>query len=145
MMATTETRTVQGSCYCGAVRFSVGLPTLFCGHCHCSMCRRMHGAGYVTWLAVPHSRFSVDAGEKDLVRFASSDHGTRSFCARCGSSLLCESTHHPDRIDVVLANLHGPIDREPQLHFYYDHRAEWIAVDDELPRLGGGTGTEPID
>jgi hypothetical protein len=44
----------------------------------------------------------------------------------------------------VLANLHGPIDREPQLHVYFDDRAEWVAVDDGLPRLGGKTGLEPI-
>jgi hypothetical protein len=104
----------------------------------------MHGAGYVTWLAVPPERFSLDAGEADLVRFASSDHGTRSFCARCGSTLLCESTRHPDRVDIVLANMQDPIDRKPQLHFYFDDRADWVAVDDGLPRLGGGTGMEPI-
>ena len=79
----------------------------------------------------------------DLVRLASSEHGSRSFCGRCGSSLLCESTHHPDRVDVVLANLHGPIDREPELHVYFDDRADWVRVDDGLPRLGGKTGLEP--
>lgn len=135
--------TVSGSCFCGAVRFRIALPTLFCGHCHCSMCRRLHGAGFVTWIAVPPERFTLEAGEGDLVRFASSDHGRRSFCARCGSSLLCESSRHPDRIDVVLANLHGPIDREPQLHVYFDDRADWVTVSDDLPRLGGDTGMEP--
>ena len=105
---------VTGSCFCGAVRFAVELPTLGCAHCHCSMCRRAHGAGYVTWIVVPYGRFALEAGEADLTRFRSSDHGTRSFCSRCGSSLFCESTHHPDQIDIVLANLHGPIDRGPQ-------------------------------
>jgi hypothetical protein len=134
---------VTGSCFCGTVRFTVGLPTLFCGHCHCSMCRRSHGAGYVTWLSVPRERFSVDAGSEALVRFRSSDHGTRSFCKVCGSSLLCESTRHPDQIDVVLANLHGPIDREPQAHIYFDDRVSWVHVEDGLPRLGGASGVEP--
>jgi hypothetical protein len=135
---------VAGSCFCGAVRFRVRLPTLFCAHCHCSMCRRSHGAGYVTWLGVSREQLAFDAGEEDLKRFRSSDHGTRSFCGRCGSSLFCESTHHADRIDVVLANMDGPIDRAPQLHAYFDCRAEWVAVDDALPRLGGDTGIEPL-
>ena len=38
---------------CGTVEFSVALPTLFCGHCHCTMCQRNHGAAYVTWFGVP--------------------------------------------------------------------------------------------
>ena len=136
--------TVSGSCLCGAIRFSVRLPSLFCGHCHCSMCRRNHGAGFVTWFAVPRDQFSLDDGHAELIRFPSSDHGTRSFCGRCGSSLLCESTEHPDQVDIVLANMDGPIDRPPQVHIYFDDRAEWVFVEDGLPRLGGSTGLEPI-
>ena len=135
---------VSGSCFCGAVRFSVRLPTLFCGHCHCSMCRRSHGAAFVTWFAVPRSQLVLEDGEAALARFESSDHGTRSFCSRCGSSLFCESTRHPDQIDIVLANMHGAIDRAPQLHVYFDDRASWVVVEDGLPRLGGVTGLEPI-
>ncbi len=135
---------VPGSCFCGAVRFSAQLPSLFCGHCHCSMCRRSHGAGYVTWFAVPRAQFVLESGEAELARFRSSDHGTRSFCRRCGSSLFCESTRHPDQIDIVLANTHGPIDRPPQFHVYFDDRADWVVVNDGLPRLGGPTGLEAI-
>jgi hypothetical protein len=139
-----EAKTVSGSCFCGAVQFEVRTPTLGCAHCHCTMCRRAHGAVYVTWIAVPYTQFSLAKGEELLTRFRSSEHGTRSFCSRCGSSLFCESTHHPDNIDIVLANLHGPIDREPQVHVYYDDRASWSAIGDRLPRLGGKTGLEPV-
>lgn len=135
---------VPGSCLCGDVRFEVEMPTLFCGHCHCKMCQRNHGAGYVTWIAVKNEQFRVTAGEDRLVRHASSDHGTRSFCGRCGSSLLCASSHHADQIDIVLANLDGPIDRAPQVHIFFDSRSDWIEVEDGLPRLGGETGMEPI-
>ena len=127
--------TASGSCFCGAVRFGATLPTLFCVHCHCSMCRRMHGAGYVTWFAVPSGQFSIEAGEKELVRFRSSDHGVRSFCGRCGSSLFCVSTHHPDVVDIVLANMNDPIDRPPQAHIFFENRVDWMPVDDRLPQL----------
>ncbi len=135
---------VTGSCFCGAVRFSVKPPSLFCTHCHCTMCQRAHGAAYVTWFAVPYAQFSIDTGADVLQRFASSDHGTRSFCSRCGSSLFCESKHKPDHIDIVLANLSAPLDRSPQAHAYWDDRAAWDRADDGLPKLGGKTGVEPI-
>jgi GNAT superfamily N-acetyltransferase len=106
------------------------------------MCRRNHGAGFVTWFAIGRDQFRLEAGERELVRFDSSDHGARSFCSRCGSSLLCESARHPDQIDIVLANMHGPIDREPQVHVYFDDRVSWISVADGLPRMGGATGME---
>jgi hypothetical protein len=137
------TESMSGGCYCGAVRFHVAPPTQFCAHCHCSMCRRSHGAGYVTWIAVPRSQFRLLAGEQQLTHFRSSDHGTRSFCATCGSTLFCESTRHPDRIDIVLANFDGPIDVQPQAHIFFDDRVDWVRVADDLPRLGGASGLEP--
>lgn len=137
-------RAVDGGCLCGAIRFSVVMPTLFCGHCHCSMCRRNHGAAYVTWLAVPRSHVSIERGEDQLTRYQSSQHGSRSFCSRCGSSLFCVSTGHPDVIDIPLANMDGPIDRVPESHIYFDDRAAWTTVADDLPRLGGPSGLEPV-
>jgi len=129
---------------CGAVRFAVDLPTLFCAHCHCSMCRRAHGAGFVTWFGAPYESFRVTAGADKLVRYASSDHATRSFCGTCGSSLFFESTQRPDQLDIVLANMDTAIDREPEFHVFTDVRADWVHVTDELPRLGGPTGYEPL-
>ena len=136
--------TVSGSCLCGAVRFRVRLPTLFCGHCHCSMCRRNHGAGFVTWFAVPRVQLEVVSGRDELRRYASSTHGSRTFCGNCGSSLFCESENHPDQVDIPLANVDDPIDRAPQVHVYFDSRAPWVRVADDLPRLGGPTGMEPL-
>ena len=52
----------SGSCLCGAVRFTASLPSLVCAHCHCSMCRRNHGAGYVTWFAVPRAQLVIESG-----------------------------------------------------------------------------------
>jgi hypothetical protein len=138
------TERVDGSCLCGQIEFHAILPALFCAHCHCSMCRRGHGAAYVTWFAVPYDRFVIDAGADALIRYPSSDHGTRTFCGRCGSSLFCESTERSDHIDIVLANMHSAIDKAPQAHAYFDDRAGWTELGDELPRLGGGSGMEPI-
>ena len=133
---------VSGSCFCGAVQFEIELPTEFCGHCHCSMCRRPHGASFVTWTGVPPERFRITAGEHDIVRFRSSERGTRSFCRHCGSQMICQI--EPDMIDIALASLHGKIDREPEAHYYYDSRAEWTRVNDDLPKLGGESGMEPL-
>jgi hypothetical protein len=135
---------VRGACLCGAVRLTVTMPTLFCGHCHCTMCRRNHGAAYVTWIAVPHAQVTIDAGAGELIRYQSSEHGSRSFCRRCGSSLLCVSERHPEIVDIPLANLEGTIDRLPESHFYFDDRAAWTRVADDLPCFGGRSGLEPL-
>lgn len=109
------------------------------------MCRRAHGAAYVTWFGAARERFKVTSGESTLVRFHSSDHGVRSFCGRCGSTLFCELDERPGEVDVVLANLEEPLDRRVQMHVFFSDRASWANVGcDGLPRLGGATGFEPI-
>ncbi len=140
-----DTPPVTGSCLCGAVRFSLRLPVSFCLHCHCTLCRRNHGAAYVTWIGVSRESFALDSGEDRLERYDSSEHGWRSFCSRCGSSLFCASREHPDTIDIVLANLHGPVEIAPTAHIFFDDRAPWTSVEDGLPRLGGKTGLEPVE
>ncbi len=144
-MSATNAGPVAGSCFCGAVRFEATPPTTFCAHCHCTMCRRSHGAGYVTWFGIEKKRLEIVKGAEQLVRHVSSDHGARSFCGVCGSALFCESTKHPDTIDVVLANMEGPIDRAPEMHVWFSDRVDWVATDDGLPRLGGASGLEPVD
>ncbi len=140
-----ELPSVTGSCLCGEVRFRVKLPSAFCVHCHCSICRRNHGAAFVTWFAVPKEAFSLEAGEEHLAQYASSPHSKRFFCRHCGSSLYTKSSsHRADQIDVVLANVHGGIDRAPQAHVFYDDHVEWVPIKDSLPRLGGPTGLEPV-
>jgi hypothetical protein len=135
---------ITGSCLCGAVKFRVALPSLFCGHCHCSMCRRNHGAGFVTWFGVLREQLSIEPESATLKHYASSEHGRRSFCGECGSSLFCENAEHPERVDIVLANMDAVIDRKPQFHCYFDHGADWVEVEDSLPRLGGPTGIAPL-
>lgn len=145
-MAGEETGgSARGRCLCGALVVEIGLPTLLCVHCHCTMCQRAHGAGYVTWVGASREHFRILEGGEHVRAYRSSDHGTRSFCGRCGSSLFFESTHRPEMVDVVLANLEDPIDREPELHIYFSDHAQWVRVDDGLPRRGGKSGFEPID
>ena len=139
------TTPIVGSCFCGAVRFSIQPPAGMCCHCHCSMCRRLHGAAYVTWVEMPRAQVQIRSGEDRLRTFDSSSHGKRSFCTGCGSALFCELAERPAHIDVVVANLEGEFDLSPQLHIFYDHRASWTVVGDELPRLGGESGTSPIE
>jgi hypothetical protein len=108
------------------------------------MCRRNHGAAFVTWFGVGTDQLTIDEGSAYLVRHASSEHGSRSFCSRCGSSLFCDHSDQPGRVNVVLAAMEAPIDREPEVHTFFDSRAPWITLADSLPRLGGKTGVEPL-
>ena len=125
----------EGHCLCGAVRFAITPPTLFCVHCHCRFCRAAHGAPLVTWAGAREDRFAYTAGE-DLVRwYQSSPQSRRGFCSVCGSTLFYVSTLSPGEIHVARALIPGDIDRAPQAHVFFDHHQSWLECTDELPKI----------
>jgi hypothetical protein len=128
----TDIRTVTGGCLCGAVRFSAELPSKWCAHCHCTMCRRAHGAGYVTWVGFEEPQFRLDEGAEHLRWYASSAEAQRGFCDTCGSTMLFRSSKWPGEIHIALANIADPIDRQPQANVFHDTHVDWMPLDDAL-------------
>jgi len=126
-------RKVEGGCFCSAVRFAIELPSKWCAHCHCSMCRRIHGAGYVTWVGVDSSRFRLLADGR-LRWYESSPGARRGFCTTCGSSMLFESIRWSGETHVALACLDEAIDRRPEAHAFYEAHVDWMPVDESLPK-----------
>ena len=134
---------VQGSCLCGAVHFEATLPSRFCAHCHCSNCRRAHGAAFVTWVGFRNEQLQLVAGRNRMVDYRTETDATRSFCSCCGTTLFYRGPRWSGEIHVARANIDGEIDRHPSSHVYVDHRASWWSVSDDLPQYGGESGTEP--
>ena len=125
----------EGQCLCGAVRFAITPPSLFCVHCHCRFCRAAHGAGFVTWVGAHEDRFAYLAG-KDLVHwYQSSPQSRRGFCSVCGTTMFYVSTLSPGEVHVARALISGDIDRAPQAHVFFDHRPPWIECADDLPKI----------
>ena len=139
-----EAPIIRGSCLCEAVRFEVVPPTKWCAHCHCTMCRRAHGAGMVTWFGVHRSSFQLLAGAERLKWYQSSAAARRGFCSNCGTPMFFEGERWPDEIHIARATVAGTIDREPSVHVFYDARSRWLEGHDQLKKLGGPSGFEPL-
>jgi hypothetical protein len=119
----------EGSCLCGDVRFVLSLPSRWVAHCHCSLCRRAHGAAFVTWVGMAQDQVAIVDPHGRLSWHASTAAGRRGFCARCGSTVFFRGDRWPDELHVTLANLHDAVDRAPQLHAYWDTHVDWAGVD----------------
>ena len=132
----SDHRNVEGGCFCSAVRFSIDLPSKWCAHCHCTMCRRTHGAGYVTWVGLDSRHFHL-LQEDQLQWYESSPGARRGFCRTCGSSLFFESTRWSGETHVALACLDEAIDRAPQAHAFHDEHVDWMPLDETLVISGG--------
>ncbi len=138
----SQLQIIRGGCLCGAVGFEVTPPTKWCAHCHCTMCRRAHGAGVVTWFGAHSSSFRLISGTEELKWHQSSPTARRGFCGRCGSSMFFEGERWPGEVHIARATVAGPIDREPAAHVFFDVRVDWLDLDDHLKKLGGPLGTQ---
>lgn len=133
----TTNKQVHGSCLCGAVKFFASLPSKWCAHCHCSMCRKAHGAGYVTWVGFEHDRVSFTQGEDQLAWYESSPGAQRGFCRQCGSSLFFRSKQWPGELHIALGCIDDAIDRQPQANVFFDKHVTWIPIDESLKQVDG--------
>ena len=119
-----------GSCLCGVVRFEAG-PFDAMVHCHCSMCRKHHGAMFATFLEGPADAFRWISGEDAIVTYASSERGLRPFCRHCGS-VVPVVLPHLGRSFVPAGNVAGDPGLRPQFHIFAGSRADWFPITDSL-------------
>jgi len=136
---------ITGACLCEGVRFEVTPPTKWCAHCHCTMCRRAHGASVVTWFGAHSQSLRLLTGADLLKWYQSSAQARRGFCSRCGSMLFFEGERWPGETHIARASVPGRIDREPVAHVYFDVHVDWVQFNDDLKKLGGSTGNQPLE
>jgi len=122
---------MKGRCFCGFVRYeATGTPAQET-NCHCSICRRISAAPFVAWFTVPSEGFRIVSGEP--ASFQSSEHGTRSFCPRCGTPLTFRSSQSPGELDVTSCSLEEPELVPPKDDTWVSSKLPWVALDERLP------------
>jgi hypothetical protein len=119
---------IHGSCLCGGVKWQAEGPLEGMSHCHCSMCRKSHGAPFGTTTAADARSFVWLGGEELIVRFRSSEQAERAFCGRCGSNV-------PDLVDGKAWMPAGCLDEDPGArparHIFVASKAPWYAIPDD--------------
>lgn len=123
----------QGACLCGTVRYEIDGPFGLMMHCHCSMCRKHHGASFATFVSAPLMGFRWLSGADNIGKFSSSAQSERCFCKTCGSvaPALVQSM---DLAICPAGNLVEDIDARPQSHFFVASKAPWYEITDDLPQ-----------
>jgi hypothetical protein len=124
---------VQGRCLCGGVSFEVTGDIGMAMHCHCSMCRKVHGTPFGTEGVVAADGLRWLSGRDLLRRYESSPGNARSFCSRCGS---CAPGELPTGIAMIpLGNLDGDPGARPLGHIFVGSKAPWFEIAGDLPRF----------
>ena len=123
---------IRGSCLCGAVSYEITGAFRFIGHCHCSMCRKSHGAAFATWGIIGPEQFRWTSGAELVEGYRSSPGRERCFCRKCGSSLA--SAHDGKVTEVAVGTVDGDPGARPREHIFVGSKAPWYEIADALPQ-----------
>lgn len=136
---------LRGHCECGRVSFEADGEINDFSHCHCSQCRRMHGAAFATFAGVPRGGFRYLSGENELTVYASSETHDRVFCRVCGSNILVDLSTEPDNLYISMSAVEGDPARPAGYHIYVDSKAPWYEICDDLEQYPADTDSEDPD
>ncbi len=128
---------IRGSCLCGSIRYEVRGPLGPASHCHCSMCRKAHGAAFGTYARVQKADFILISGAEDITSYQSSPEVTRTFCRHCGSTLQFIRATRPNAFALALGTLDDDPTVRPSIHIHIETKVPWLDINDGLPQHVG--------
>lgn len=134
-MNKSHNNSYTGSCLCGEVRYEVQHIGRKMGHCHCSMCRKFHGAAFATFGEAKAGDFRWTQGKELLQSYVADNGTTRQFCKQCGASLTFSAANNESgKVEFALGTLDSKISQRPDAHIYTAYRADWCQIKDNLPK-----------
>ena len=120
----------QGSCLCGAIRYTINGELSEFGYCHCSSCRKASGSAFAANVSVPVEAFDVTSGASHLRSFESSPGKHRHFCGVCASPLFTKVGDTPSVVRIRLGCLDTAFTERPKAHIFVGEKAGWAGLDE---------------
>lgn len=130
---------IKGRCECARVSYEVDGELVDFSHCHCSKCRKLHGAAFATWGGVLRAEFSYTSGESDVKKYAFSDNSDSVFCSHCGSRILVDSRAEADMLYIAMGTVDGEVSCPKGSHEFVGSKAAWYEISDDLPQYDKGS------
>ena len=124
---------LTGKCLCGAISYEIIGPLGAIVNCHCSKCRRWHGAAFRTRCTIKRKNFSWIQGEEYLGKYHSSPFVVKTFCKICGSSLVSLYDDRPEYIGLPIGGLEQDPGSRPVANIYVGSKSPWYEITDNLP------------
>jgi hypothetical protein len=132
----------SGSCYCGAVQFTVSGEPVAMGYCHCDTCRH--------WSAGPVNAFTlwkpdtvrITQGAENIGTYNKTPRSYRKWCKTCGGHIF---TEHPEwGLTDVYAAVIPELQFKAAVHVNYQETVlrikDGVTKLKDLPKEMGGSG-----
>lgn len=127
----SHTDSHRGSCFCGAVQFTVIGEPVAAGYCHCESCRHWSASPVNAFTLWQPQAVTVTRGSENVLTYHKTEQSYRKSCRVCGGHLF---THHPgwDLTDVYVAVI-PRFGFKPRVHVNYQETK--LRISDGLPKF----------
>jgi len=126
---------LEGSCHCGAVRFTLISRTPYpYMRCYCSICRKTGGGGgYAINIMGEAATLEVEGEDRLGVYQARIDGktspGERHFCRDCASALWVSDPRWPELVHPFASAIDTDLPEPPErVHIMLDFAPGWVRV-----------------
>ena len=113
----------EGSCHCGAVRYSASGGPKFVSRCHCGSCRRTTGGAFSTWVGFRDDQVAWRGGPSF---YASSPGVKRGFCRACGTPLSFQSDKWAGETHFLIGTFKDPNAFTPAGDYLKEEALHWL-------------------
>jgi hypothetical protein len=126
-------RIETGACFCGAIAAEMrGEPFWICCD-HDDDCRRAIGSPLTIWVGYHPEQFRLLKGS--LASFSKTPGITRTFCARCGTSIGYSDEGLEGELYLTIGFFDHPERFPPSAHAYWRTRLPYLKFRDRLPKI----------
>ena len=129
---------VDGSCYCGAIRFAAEIDPKRVGICHCTDCQTFSSSAFRASVLVMGEDFELLKGAPVVFEKTAESGAVRhlSFCGHCGTHLYGatiggERTFYSVRVGTLAQRA----ELAPAVQLWCRSELPWLADLAEVPRI----------
>lgn len=132
----------KGSCFCGAVQFTVTGEPAAMGYCHCDSCRHWSAGPVNAFSLWPPAALKITQGADNIGTYNKTPQSSRKWCKTCGGHIF---TDHPAMglVDVYAAVI-PDLEFKPGVHVHYGetvlHIHDGVPKQQDMPKEMGGSG-----
>jgi hypothetical protein len=129
-------KTLEGGCGCGSVRYRLKDEPMFVNNCHCRLCQRQTGTGSAVNAFIETDRLEHLSGELSEHEFTTGSGGIQTVvrCAKCGTPVW---SHYPrmgrKAAGVRVGTLDDPSAVTPDAAIFTVDKPGWAALPKGIP------------
>lgn len=118
---------VDGSCYCGNIKFEGEVDPNGVVICHCTSCQALTGSPFRASILTPAEHFKLSGTPKTFVKTADSgNQRIHAFCPECGTPVYASAVSNPATYTLRLGSLKQRAQLKPGKQIWARSALQWF-------------------